>query len=78
MNPEEQEIHAAKMRLREAGGRLERIKRLRKTDPTDLVIYRTELANFWEEVYQDRAFLRSKGITRWPTVTPAPSSENLP
>lgn len=76
MNLEELEIHAAKMRLREAGGRLERIRRLPKTDYTDMVIYKTELANFWEQVTQDRLFLKSKGITRWPTATPAPSSEN--
>lgn len=78
VTPEALEIHAAKMRLREAGRRLQRIRRLPKTEYVDKVIYETELSNFWEEVTKDRLFLKSKGITRWPNDTPAPSSENPP
>ena len=79
MSPEEREIHAAKMRLREAAGRLERIRRLPKTDHVQRVIYRTELANYWEQVAQDRAFLKQKGITRWPSPQPsAPTTESTP
>jgi len=79
MNPEEQEIHAAKMRLREAGDRLERIRRLPKATEEQRASYAAALREYWERVYQDRAFLKRKGITRWPTpLASAPSTENTP
>jgi hypothetical protein len=74
VNLDEQEIHAARMRLSQAGDRLERIKRLPKQTEEQRSSYAAALREFWEACYQDRAFLRRKGITRWPTAK-APTSE---
>lgn len=61
MSPEDRDIWAAKMRLKEAPGRLERIRRMRKTTVEEQDEYRASMSHYWNQVATDRAFLKKTG-----------------